>query len=71
MAQDHHRADAGGLRLGVFGFKFIEKQFFPDSNRPELMVEMWMPEGTTFAANEAQVEEVRSVPAQAARTSRA
>jgi multidrug efflux pump subunit AcrB len=42
--------------LGVFGFKFIEKQFFPDSSRPELMVELWMPEGTSFAANEAQVK---------------
>jgi multidrug efflux pump len=42
--------------LGVFGFKFIEKQFFPDSSRPELMVEMWMPEGTSFAANEALVK---------------
>ncbi|MET0983271.1 MAG: efflux RND transporter permease subunit [Telluria sp.] len=42
--------------LGVFGFKFIEKQFFPDSSRPELMVEMWSPEGTSFAANEAQVK---------------
>jgi len=42
--------------LGVYGFKFIEKQFFPDSSRPELMVEMWTPEGTTFAANEAQVK---------------
>jgi multidrug efflux pump subunit AcrB len=41
--------------LGVYGFKFIE-QFFPDSSRPELMVEMWTPEGTTFAANEAQVK---------------
>jgi multidrug efflux pump subunit AcrB len=38
--------------LGVFGFKFIEKQFFPDSSRPELMVEMWTPEGTSFAVNE-------------------
>ena len=42
--------------LGVFGFKFIEKQFFPDSSRPELMVEMWMPEGTAFSATEAQVK---------------
>ncbi|MGX4643046.1 efflux RND transporter permease subunit [Massilia sp. SYSU DXS3249] len=42
--------------LGVFGFKFIEKQFFPDSSRPELMVEMWSPEGTSFAANEALVK---------------
>ena len=39
--------------LGVFGFKFIEKQFFPDSSRPELMVEMWTPEGTSFTVNEA------------------
>lgn len=46
----------GVVALGVFGFNFIEKQFFPDSSRPELMVEMWMPEGTSFAANEAQVK---------------
>jgi len=39
--------------LGVFGFKFIEKQFFPDSSRPELMVEMWLPEGSSFSKNEA------------------
>ena len=42
--------------LGVFGFNFIEKQFFPDSSRPELMVELWTPEGTSFQANEAQVK---------------
>ncbi|MEX5748816.1 efflux RND transporter permease subunit [Massilia sp. X63] len=42
--------------MGVFGFSFIEKQFFPDSSRPELMVEMWSPEGTSFAANEAVVK---------------
>ncbi|TWI68971.1 multidrug efflux pump subunit AcrB [Pseudoduganella lurida] len=42
--------------LGVYGFNFIEKQFFPDSSRTELMVEMWSPEGTAFTANEAQVK---------------
>jgi multidrug efflux pump len=42
--------------LGVFGFRFIEQQFFPDSSRPELMVELWMPEGTSFAATEAQAK---------------
>ncbi len=42
--------------LGVYGFKFIEQQFFPDSSRPELMVEMWLPEGSSFKANEAQVK---------------
>lgn len=49
--------------LGVYGFNFIEKQFFPDSSRPELMVEMWMPEGTAFAANEAQVKKFEAVMA--------
>lgn len=42
--------------LGVFGFNFIEKQFFPDSSRRELMVEMWLPEGAAFQANEAQAK---------------
>ncbi|AZP10778.1 efflux RND transporter permease subunit [Undibacterium parvum] len=42
--------------LGVFGFKFIEQQFFPDSSRPELMVELWLPEGSAFAASEAQAK---------------
>ncbi|WP_020652367.1 efflux RND transporter permease subunit [Massilia niastensis] len=46
----------GVFALGVFGFNFIEKQFFPDSSRPELMVEMWSPEGTSFAASEATVK---------------
>ncbi|MFP5392029.1 MAG: efflux RND transporter permease subunit [Gammaproteobacteria bacterium] len=51
----------GIFALGVFGFKFIEKQFFPDSSRPELMVEMWSPEGTSFAANEAQVKKFEAL----------
>ena len=42
--------------LGVFGFNFIEQQFFPDSSRPELMVEMWLPEGSSFNATEAQTK---------------
>jgi multidrug efflux pump len=46
----------GVFALGIFGFTFIEKQFFPDSSRPELMVELWSPEGTSFAANEAVVK---------------
>jgi multidrug efflux pump subunit AcrB len=42
--------------LGVVGFRFIEQQFFPDSSRPELMVELWMPEGSSFTATEAQAK---------------
>ncbi|MDF3881210.1 efflux RND transporter permease subunit [Cupriavidus basilensis] len=42
--------------LGLYAFKFVEKQFFPDSSRPELMVELWMPEGTSFAQTEAEAK---------------
>jgi multidrug efflux pump subunit AcrB len=42
--------------LGVYGFNFIEKQFFPDSSRPELMVELWLPEGSSFEQSEKQVK---------------
>ena len=46
----------GIFALGVFGFKFIEQQFFPDSSRPELMVELWLPEGSSFRATETQAK---------------
>ncbi len=46
----------GIFALGVFGFKFIEQQFFPDSSRPELMVELWLPEGSSFKATETQAK---------------
>jgi multidrug efflux pump subunit AcrB len=46
----------GLFALGVLGFRFIEQQFFPDSSRPELMVELWLPEGSSFAATEAQAK---------------
>ncbi len=42
--------------LGIFGFRIIEQQFFPDSSRPELMVELWLPEGSSFKATEAQAK---------------
>lgn len=50
----------GIFMLGIFGFKFIEQQFFPDSTRPELMVEMWLPEGSSYAATEVQVKKFES-----------
>ena len=50
--------------LGLFGFKFIEQQFFPDSTRPELMVEMWLAEGASYAATEAQVKKFEAFIAQ-------
>jgi multidrug efflux pump len=50
----------GVFGLGVFGFKFIEQQFFPDSSRLELMVELWLPEGSSFAATETQTKKMEA-----------
>src|SRR4029077_20254610 len=36
----------------LVSFSFIPKQFFPTSNRPELLVDLWLPEGTSFAETE-------------------
>jgi multidrug efflux pump len=39
------------LALGVVGMGKVQQQFFPDSSRPEIIVDLWFPEGTSFAAN--------------------
>ena len=41
------------LVLGIAGMGRVQNQFFPDSSRLELLVDLWYPEGTSFAANEA------------------
>ncbi|WP_119153444.1 efflux RND transporter permease subunit [Caldimonas tepidiphila] len=40
------------LLLGLAGMGRVQQQFFPDSSRPEVLVDLWFPEGTSFAANE-------------------
>jgi multidrug efflux pump subunit AcrB len=37
------------LGASIASFRFIPKQFFPTSNRFEILVDMWLPEGTSFA----------------------
>ncbi|MGZ8257250.1 MAG: efflux RND transporter permease subunit, partial [Gallionella sp.] len=38
--------------LAVAGYSQVEQEFFPPSERPELLMDVWLPEGTTFAATE-------------------
>ncbi|MCB1757301.1 MAG: efflux RND transporter permease subunit, partial [Gammaproteobacteria bacterium] len=42
--------------LGVMGMGLTEKQFFPSSNRLELMVELWLPEGASISSSEQQLK---------------
>jgi multidrug efflux pump len=37
-------------------FKVVPQQFFPASDRPELMVELWLPQSATFEASQREVE---------------
>ena len=44
--------------LGIVGMGKVQQQFFPDSSRPEIMLDLWFPEGTSFAANEVTAKRV-------------
>ena len=42
----------GALFASIASFALIPKQFFPTSNRPEILVDLWLPEGTSFEQTE-------------------
>ena len=47
------------LTLVTFGaslwaFQFIPQNFFPQSSRPEILVDLWLPEGTSISEVERQ-----------------
>ena len=44
--------------LGIFGMGKVQQQFFPDSSRPEIMMDVWFPEGTSLQANEVLVKQI-------------
>ncbi|MES2944991.1 MAG: efflux RND transporter permease subunit, partial [Pseudomonadota bacterium] len=46
--------------LGIVGMGKVQQQFFPDSSRPEIMLDIWFPEGTSFAANELTAKRVET-----------
>ncbi len=52
---------AVALVLAFAGMKFVPQQFFPSSSRPELIVELRMKEGASFAATTEQVKKMEAV----------
>lgn len=38
---------------GIVGMGKVQQQFFPDSSRPEILVDLWLPEGSTIQQSEA------------------
>lgn len=57
-------ATAGLFVLGIAGMGLTEKQFFPNSNRPEVLVELWLPEGSSFQATEHEAKRLEAVIAE-------
>ena len=46
------------LVAGIFGMGLTTKQFFPDSNRAEFLVDLWLPEGASLAATRREAEKL-------------
>lgn len=57
----HHRVIVLSLTLVAFfvslwAFQFIPKNFFPQSSRPEILVDLWLPEGTSIKQVESEAK---------------
>ncbi|MBB5205850.1 multidrug efflux pump subunit AcrB [Inhella inkyongensis] len=46
-------ATIGVFAVGIVGMGKVQQQFFPDSNRPEILVDLWLPEGSPIQLTEA------------------
>lgn len=44
--------------LAVFGKGFVEQQFFPNSDRPEMLVDVTLPQGSSIEATSASVDKI-------------
>lgn len=51
-------ATLGALGIGIVSMNVVEKQFIPDSNRPEMTIDLWLPEGSSFENTESVVKRV-------------
>jgi len=46
--------------ISLWSFQFIPKNFFPQSSRPEILVDMWLPEGTSIKEVEAEAKRLEA-----------
>ena len=48
----------GLLVAAGYGFTKVKQNFFPDSTRPQFMVHVWMPQGTSIRATDARIRQI-------------
>jgi multidrug efflux pump subunit AcrB len=51
---------ASAFVISVFGMGFVKQQFFPTSDRPEVLAEVRLPEGSSISTTTAAVEELEA-----------
>jgi multidrug efflux pump subunit AcrB len=51
-------AVVGLFFLAVIGMGFVEQQFFPNSDRPEMLVDVTLPQGSSIEATSASVDKI-------------
>jgi len=54
-------ATVAAFAASLYGARLVPQQFFPSSSRPELVVELTLKEGASFAATSAQVKKMESL----------
>ena len=54
-------ATAGLFAFSLVMFRFVPQQFFPDSTRPELMVDIELAEGASLTATQAQAHKLEAL----------
>lgn len=47
--------------LSIYSFQFVENQFFPSSNRKELIVDLWLPQSGSFQATETETKKLEKL----------
>src|SRR5205085_9639769 len=51
----------GAFSIAVLGMSVVKKQFFPTSDRPEVLIEVQMPYGTSIEQTSATIDIVESL----------
>ncbi|WP_243320805.1 efflux RND transporter permease subunit [Geothrix sp. SG200] len=47
-----------GIVLGAFLFRFVPQEFFPNAERNQFVVDLWMPQGTRIEATDATMKRI-------------
>lgn len=53
-------ATAASFLIGIIGMGIVQQQFFPDSSRPEILIDVYLGEGASFETTEKAVKRIEA-----------